>query len=623
MGLPQARQVDGIKKPLTLIIGTLFSLFYIYTSVFGLFSSVSHRAMYLLFTLVLIFIFYPASQKRFSESITKMDWLLVAMSIFCNLYWIYDYPARAARFGEPNTMIVIIGAMLVFLSLEAARRVLGWSLVVLAVFALLYCFLGPWVPNAYFAHKAFSFTSVMNIMASEVAIYGVVVNAYATYVFLFIIFAAFLESAGGGLFLIQMANAIAGRSKGGPAKVAVISSGLVGSLLGASVANVVITGSFTIPMMKRTGYKPHVAGAIEAAASTGGQFMPPVMGAGAFLIAEILGISYSRIIAVAAIPAIIYFLSVLFYVHFEACKQGILPVDKDEVPRLREILKDSGSLLIPALLILYMLIRGYSANLAATTAIGSMFLLSFLKKDTRITPRKLVEILALAAKNSLIVGATAGVVGIVIGCLVLSGAGLKFSALLIMASSKSLLLTFVLVSVVCYIMGMGMTVVAAYVIVAVIAGPAMVTLGVPALAAHLMVFYLVNSSGITPPVALVAFAASGIAHSNPSKTGYTALKFALALWILPFLFVYSSILDISHLWNVIFLAVFLLIGFYALAASFQGYLNKPASWLQRLALLASAVLCFVPSFKLSFVGVALLALTYMWQKAQKGGYATA
>lgn len=604
IGLPKMRELDGGMGIFITSLAVFFSLFYIYTGTFGMFSTHSHRGIYFIFTGALIFLLYPTRESSPWNRPSALDWFLLCLAIFAAGYWVWDTPYRADRMGEPSEMDIVIGGLLIVLSLEMGRRVLGWVLPGLAFFFMAYAYVGPWLPENAFAHKGFPLERIMEFMASEVGVFGVVINAYASYVFLFIIFASFLEETGGGTFLVQFANALAGRTRGGPAKVAVISSGFVGSMMGSGIANVVATGSFTIPLMKRTGYRPHIAGAIEAAASTGGQFMPPIMGAAAFIIASVTEVSYIEIIKVATVPAIIYFLSILIFVHIEATKEGIGRLPEEEVPRLKTVLAEGGHLILPAFVMVYILLQGYSPNLSAVSAIFSLIIVSSFRKHTRLTPRRLIIALSRGARNSLIVGATAGVVGILIGSVMLTGLGIRFSDFIINSMGGSLMLTLIMIGAVCYVLGMGMTVVAAYVVVSVIAVPALLELNVPLLTAHLIVFWFINTSAVTPPVAMAAFAASGIAQSDITQTGYAALRMSLALIITPFLFAYTDLLDVSNIWGMLLAAVSASFGFWALAAFLQAFLLRPVTAGGRATLLVSAVFLFTPILFLRGIGLA-------------------
>jgi len=557
------------------VTGCSFTLFYVYEAIFGIVNSHSHRAMYLVFTGVLIFLIYPGTNRKgLKDKLSIFDFILIAAVIGCVGYWMMSYVDRAVeRFGEPNQFDLITNGIIILLCFELARRILGYVLPCIGLTLIGYCYFGYLIPG-YWGHKGFSLTRIIEFMGTTESIFGSAIYAYATYVFLFVVFSVFLEATGAGTYLIDFANAIAGRFRGGPAKVAVLSSALVGSIMGSSVANVATTGSFTIPMMIKKGYRPTVAGAIEAAASTGGQFMPPVMGAGAFLIASITETPYITLIGIAAIPAVIYFLSVLFSVHLEAVKQGVGSMSEEELPPLKQSVIRGLFLLLPLAIIVYILIKGYSPNLAAIGGIASTLCLGFIKKDLRITPLQFVNSLVNGAKNSLIIGATGGVIGMIVGSVTLSGVAIKFSDSIIGLTGGSLFLTILFVAFTCYLIGMSMTVVADYLVVSVIAVPALAALGVHPLTAHLMIFWLVNTSGITPPVCLCAFAAASIAKCDPMRTGFNTLKMASALIITPFIFAYVPNLLFGTFWERILIGAIVTIGFFIFAYVIEGFAFK-------------------------------------------------
>jgi TRAP transporter 4TM/12TM fusion protein len=483
------RSLGGWQKWVAGVVGTFFSLLYVYTSGLGLFSLESHLGIYMGCTLILCFLFYPAAKRSPTKRSTYLDILLATVSLLVVGYWIAEWPLYAYRIGNPTLLDILVGSVLILLVIEVARRVLGNILPVLAILFILYALFGRYLPGLL-AHKGFILERTIEFLACGVnSIYGVVTDTYATHVFPFIIFAAFLQTSGAGKAIQNLAMAIAGGMAGGPAKIAVVASGIMGSVTGSSAANVVATGSYTIPLMKRVGYRPHVAGAVEAAASTGGQMLPPVMGAAAFLVAAFTETPYFEICKIAAIPAVIYFISVGMMVHFEASRSGLKGLPKEELPPLKDALKHSVLVLIPILVIMGLLVLGYSANRAAFGAIVSSFLLSFLKKETRMGPKKIIQTLILGARDSLIVGATAGVVGIIVGVTTQTGLGIKFSSIVLSFSGGSLFLAILLTGVGAYILGMGMTVTAAYVILAVLAVPALMELGVPLIPAHLVVFW--------------------------------------------------------------------------------------------------------------------------------------
>jgi TRAP transporter 4TM/12TM fusion protein len=599
------------------VIGVFFSFYYVYTSGFGLLSLETHLGIYLGCTLMLCFLLYPAFKRSPRTRPSYLDILLTVMSTLTVGYWIIEWPTYAYRIGNPTDLDILVGSVLIILVIEVARRVLGKILPILAILFIFYALFGRYL-SGLLAHKGFIMVRTIEFLACGTgSIYGVVTNTYATFVFPFIVFAAFLQVSGSGKAIQNLAMAIAGKTAGGPAKIAVVASGIMGSVTGSSAANVVATGSYTIPLMKRSGYQPHVAGAVEAAASTGGQMLPPVMGAAAFLVAAFTETAYVEICKIAAIPAIIYFITVGMMVHFEAGREGLKGLSREELPNLKEALKQSGLVLIPILVIMILLIYGYSANRAAFGAILSSFLLSLLKKETRMGPQKIAEAFILGAKNSLVVGATAGVVGIIVGVTSQTGLGIKFSSIVLSFSGGNLLLAIMLTGIGAYILGMGMTVTAAYVILAVLAVPALMELGVPLIPAHLVVFWFSQTSQITPPVALAVFAASGIARSDPNKTGFCAVKMGSALFIAPFLFIYTPILFSGSIGQVVQAALSSVLAFIAFAGTVQGYWVRRLNILERISLAIASVLLFVNPLWMNILGlIPLIGLT-LYQKLSK------
>ncbi len=598
-------------------LAAVFSLVFIYTSGFGYISwglrrgIELHRGSYLLFTMLLCFILYPERKQVPREKVFLFDWILCLLAVVTISYWIVIYPSYAYRIGDPTALDIVSGAILIALSFEMARRVVGYVLPVLAGLFLLYAYLGPYVPGIL-GHYGYPLTRITEFIGVGMGgIYGIVTNTYATYIFPFVIFASFLQAAGAGSAIEKVSLAIAGGTKGGPAKVAVVSSGFIGSVTGSSAANAVATGSYTIPMMIRAGYRPHEAAAVEAAASTGGQFLPPVMGAAAFLIAAFTDTPYLDIVKIASIPAILYFFGVGMMVHFIAARKGLKGLSKEKIPGLKRTLWEKGYFLLPIPVLLVTLIAGFSPQTAAFMGIIATILLSYIRKETRMGPPQLLQALVNGARNSLTVGATAGVIGIIIGVVNMTGLGIKFSSIVLSLSGEILPLTILLTAVAGYIIGMGVTITAAYILLSVLAAPALVELGVPLLTAHLVVFWFCETGGITPPVALVAFAASAIARCNPHKAGLLAVRLASPLFITPFLFVYTPILFNGALPQVMETIASCTIGMVAYAGMMQGYWFRRAGVVERVLLGFAALCLFIPDIFSDLIGIGLLILATM------------
>ncbi len=603
------RRLDGLSGKLVDFIAALFAAFFIYTSGFGLVSMETHRGGYLLFTYLLVFLLFPFRRKKVENRIPFYDWILCLVTIVVIGYWMITYPEFSVkRIGNPNPTDLIMGAILMLLSYEVGRRVVGYVLTTLATAFLLYAYFGPYVPGIM-GHYGFTIDRIIDFLACGMGgIYGIVTSVYATFIFPFVIFATFLQTAGAGTAISEISLALAGGTRGGPAKVAVIASGFIGSVTGSSAANAVATGSYTIPMMKNAGYRPHVAAAVEAAASTGGQFLPPVMGASAFLIAAFTDTSYWDVVKVSIVPAIIYFLGVGMMVHFIAARRGLKGLQKKDIPNLKSALLKRGYLLLPIVVILAVLTIGYSAHTAAFFAILSTFVLSFIRKETRMTPKKIYEGLKQSSRNSLTVGATAGVIGIIIGSVTMTGIGIKFTAVVLALSKGMLPVTILLVAVGGYVIGMGVTITATYILLSVLAAPALMEFGVPLLAAHLIVFWFCETGGVTPPVALVAFAASGIAKCDPNRAGFAALRLASPLFIMPFLFAYTPLLFNGTLAQIVETILSTIIGIIAYAGMMQGYWLRLAYFPERVLLGFGALCLFFPDIRYDLLGLALLAL---------------
>lgn len=606
-------------------VGAFFSFFYWLTCGIGSFSTESHRGVYFILTMIMSFLLFRPTIKNKKQNPSVLDYLLAVAAIVVIGMWMMIYPDYALnKIGNPDTIHIVLGGLIILLSLEVARRVVGYVLPVLALIFLAYAYFGPYIPGMM-GHYGFPLERIFEFIGFGMnGIWGVVVNTYATYIFPFIIFASFLQATGGGTAIEKISTAIAGGTRGGPAKIAVVSSGLIGSVTGSSAANAVVTGSYTIPIMKNLGYRAHTAAGIEAAASTGGQFMPPIMGAAAFLIAAFTRTPYLDIVKISIIPALLYFIGVGMMVHFIACRRGIKGLPKDQLPPIKETLLKQGYLLLPIIIIFVMIVAGFSPQLAAFWSIIASIALSFITPENRMTPKRIAQALYGAAKTSLTVGATAGVIGIIVGVVSMSGLGVKFSAFIISLSGGLLPITILLIAVGGYFIGMGVTITATYILLAVLAVPALTNLGVGIIAAHLLVFWFCNVGGITPPVCLVAFAASSIADCKPMDAGWAALRLSSPLFIIPLLFVYTPILftwgTTYEIWATV---VTSFIGIIAYAGMMQGYWLKMARVVTRVALGIAAVLLFIPTLPTDIAGLVLIvAISIFNYKTNEGELAT-
>ena len=613
------RKYRGVMATIITVITVAMSLFHLYTAGFGILLALKQRAIHLGFALVLIFLLYPF-KKRVKESkpLLILDFIMSGLGFVVTSYIIFNYRALVQRAGLYTTLDYVMAGIAIILVLEAARRVVGWELPAISALFLIYAYFGQQMPGVL-AHRGFSLSRIASHMYfTTEGIFGIPLGVSATYVFLFLLLGAFAKKTGLGDLFIDLSLALTGRTSGGPAKAAVVSSGLMGSISGSSVANTVTTGSFTIPLMERVGYKPHFSAAVEAAASTGGQIMPPIMGAAAFIMAEFIEVPYLTIAKAAILPAVLYYLAVGLMVHFEAKKLGLKPMPKDEVPDLMNVLKTRGHMLIPLISIFYFLFQGRTPLKAAFIGILLAYGLSFLRQDTRMSFKDLIETLEEGAKGALGVAIACATVGFIVGVTTLTGLGLKFTTIVVSFSNGNLFLALFFTMVACTILGTGLPTTATYIVLATMAAPALTKLGVPILAAHLFVLYFGVVADLTPPAALAAYAGAGIADANPLKTGLTAVMLAISGFVVPFIFAYSPelLLIDAQLPQLLLIIVSSVLGVAALAAGVLGYLRRKTTLLEQTLLVASALGLLIPHLMTDIAGLVLLIVVYFMQKRE-------
>lgn len=617
------RKFEGAWDILFKIIASSYSVFLIYSVVSGNWPSWIIRGMFILFILVMIFMKYPARKKSPMHRPSLVDLVLILLTITALGNFVLDYEEMAWRAGLPNERDLIFGLITIPLVLEGCRRAMSVILPLLALLSLTFGYMGPYFPGV-FSHQGFSVTQIVgDTYASMNGIFGFVTYIFAAYVMLFVVMGSIFESFGAGAFFIDLPIALTSRSKGGAAKAAVVASSFFGMISGSATANTVATGTFTIPLMKKVGYKAEVAGAIEPAASTGGMFMPPIMGAGAFIMAEMMRIPYADVVRISIVPAILYFFSVLVMVHYEACKTGIgfIPLADRKDPLI--VFKRGWYHLIPLVLLIYVILSGSTPSLAALYAILSSIFIAFvrnaLKGDFKKFFTTLFEALANGGEKSLIVGSTAGPVGILVGIALLTGLAFKFSSVVLSFTFGLKWMALLLVMVATFVLGMGMTVTADYLILAILAVPAMGEMGIPIIAAHLTAFWYSQSSNVTPPVCLAAFAGAGIAGSNPYKTGLHAMRFSSYLYLMPFMFTYTPILMLDGFsYKVLFSWMTAFVSAIPFGAGAIGYLLGPLKLWHRAILIIASFFLLHPGFVTDGIGLALVASVaipqYMMQK---------
>jgi len=567
---------------------------------------ISLRGIHLTFVIVLILLLRPFRQGSPKNRPSAMDLILCLLAVSVAVYANWDVESLSFRSGvDPTFWDIVFGVILIGLLLEITRRMMGWFLPALALLFILYAVAGADLPGIL-GHAGYSFSRIVSVLFGVQGIYGIPMYISATFAFLFILFGHFLQNSGAGEFFIKVAFALTGRRRGGPAKAAVVSSAFFGTISGSACANVVTTGAFTIPLMKRVGYKPYFAGAVEAVASTGGQIMPPVMGAAAFILAEFVGVGYDRIILYAAIPALLYFTTVYFMLDFEAISIGLFGIPGKDLPPLWGTIRYGFHLFVPLFLLVYMLVvRGASPILSAIVALVGTIMASWVRRDTRMGLKKIVRAAAHGPLGVLEVAAACGTAGILVGILTTTGLGLKFVSLLLSLSGNQLIILLILTMIVCIILGMGMPTPAAYILCASVAAPALVKAGAQVIPAHFFVLYFAILSTITPPVALAAYAASGLAGAHPMKVGWTAVRLGIAAYVIPYMFVYApQLLMMGGNWSsIIWATATALIGCYALA---RGVQYRVAPTLERITLIASALFLIKPGFFTDGIGLSLL-----------------
>lgn len=599
-------------------LGIMLALFHLTTSTFGQSDARIHGATHLCLVLALVFLIFPLKRNSFKDKLNAyflVDLFFFLASIGISIYASWDTGAMEMRTGMPNDWDIVLGTILIITVLEAARRTMGWPIVLVALFFLLNVLFGPYYPGIFNSPPYPWSTAIDIIFLQNNGIYGLPIQVMSFYIILFMYFGAFLMQSKAGEFFIDLALALAGRTAGGPAKVAVISSGLFGSISGSAVANVLGTGSFTIPMMKRIGYPPIYAGAVEACASTGGMIMPPVMGATAFLIAEFLGISYWSVCVAAFIPALLYFFSVFMMVHFEARKLGLKPMAKSDLPRLKEVVLSRGYTAISLVVMVALFALGYSVVWACLVGLASIIALSFISRDTRMDPVDFIDAFVNGSRSALMVAAACATCGIIIGSIFITGVGQRFTSLVLTASHGYLWLGLVLTAMASYILGMGMPPAAVYLTLAVLVIPALIKMGVTTMASHMFAFYFGSIAAITPPVAMAAFAGAAISGGNAAQTGFTAMRIGIASYIIPFMFVYSPELLFEGPYSAILLAMLTaIIGVVCLAGAMEGWLFRRCTFLQRGLLLGAAISLIKPGIITDLIGLLLLGLVILMQR---------
>lgn len=572
-------------------------------------------SLFLAFSLAIAFVHFPLKLDRPDfVPFLVVDLLLALLSFSFAIYIYFDYWDFIFRVGDPTQWDLLFGIICLLLVLEATRRVVGWPLLVIALAFLAYGFLGQYLP-APFSHKGYDLERIATtLFMSKNGMFGVPLRVMTNFIYLFIAFGAFFETCDGTSFFVDLASALFGRARGGPAKVSVAVSGMMGMISGSAVANTVTTGTLTIPLMKRIGFERHVAGAVEATASTGGQLMPPVMGAAAFIMAEYLGVAYIEVCKAALIPAVLYFLAIYSVVHFYSLKIGIEGLPVDEIPSARAVFRDKWMFTIPLVILVGILVYGYSPRIAVLYSLFATVITSFFRRGSRMTPTRIVEALAKTGFSSVLVACACATAGVVIGVVLLTGLGAKITALVLLLSRGSLLLALPTAMLAALLFGMGLPTVVCYVLLATTVAPSLVDLGVQPLAAHLFIFYFGMLCMVTPPVSFAAYAGAAIAGADPMRTGWTAWRFALAGFLLPYMFVYNnSLLLMGSVPGIVFSTASAVVGVICLGAGVIGYFLRESSLPERNLLLAAAFLLIKPGLATDLAGLVCVGVLVLLQ----------
>lgn len=616
------RQFRGLAAIFITIVAVGLSLFQLYSAGISPLTAIFQRSIHLVFIMVLAFALIPPTRRASLNRVDLyqiLDLILILLAFVIGAYIWLEFDEIIQRQGDWTQLDVVMGCIALVLVLEATRRAIGFFMAAIAVVFLLFSYFGPYMPDLL-AHKGYSVERIVTTLyLTTEGIWGLPTGVAATFVFVFILFGAFLERTGGGDFFIDLAYSITGRMTGGPAKTSVVGSGFLGSVSGSAVANVVTTGAFTIPMMKKVGYRPYVAGAIEATASTGGQLMPPIMGAGAFLMAEFTNTSYLTIIKVALVPAVMYYLTLICFVHFIAKKEGLAPIPKEQLPKLGPTIKRGFHFLIPIVILIYVLLNNYSPMRAGFIAVLSTLGAAMLRKETRLGWRDILRALEAGAKNAVMVSVACGCAGIIVGCVSLTGIGLKFSSMVVSLSGGSPLLAILLIGLASLVLGMGLPVTASYIVLVILAGPALMDLGLPILVAHMVVFWYSQDANVTPPVSLASFAGAGIAGASPMKTGFASWKLAKGLYIIPIVMAYRPLLGNGPAHLVVLTMVLTTLGLVCFAACMEGFLISRLNFVEIALLAAASLAMFWPIYWLSIAGAAvfLVILGLQWMGARR------
>ncbi len=607
------REFSGHLKTFAVGLAVVTSLIHCWMNSFGLIITIKMNAIHLATMMALVFLYFPARAKSVGDRPTAIDWICTALALLGGLYVVMCYDRLLATKLEVTQLDLIVSVMTMILLVEASRRSVGMPLTVLCVFFLFYTKYGPYFPGL-FSHRGFDWARVITRMAlTDQGIYGVTIMVSSSYVFMFILFGAFLAATKTSEFFNDFALALAGKYRGGPAKVAVVASALMGSISGSAQANVATTGAFTIPLMMKVGYKPFFAGAVEAAASTGGILMPPIMGASAFIMSTFLGIPYVKIMLAGIFPALLYYGAILIMVDLRAKNNGLQGLSEEEIPSLKATLMDKGHMTIPLVLIIYFLVAGYTPLFSAFLGLIAIIVLSSCRKSTRMSVRDFIDALDGGARSAAPVGIACGIVGFIVGAVGMTGVGQVIAMNIIMFAGGKLWAALILCMLAALVLGMGLPASACYIITATIAAPALQQMGVPPLAAHFFAFYYGTMSAVVPPVALTSYTAAGLAKASPTKVAVVGFGLAMSGLLLPYLFVYNPVLlFIDFTWKAFLPTIICAsIGVFSLSAGLIGMLRGRMPLWERALFVISGISLVNPLTTVRLVSLGFFAVIFV------------
>lgn len=598
------------------VLSVFMVVYFLVTACSGTPVAIAHRLLFVSFVILAVYIIYPTRRKSWDAPFNGWmiyDLFCTLLAVACVCYYLADLEGWQLRMFRPSRLDTVFGTILIFLVLDATRRTVGVTMLCVVGFFLAQTVFANYFPG-FLKSAPTSWTRLVDVLVSEQGIFSEPIQSMASYIVLFLLFGAILDESGAGRYFINIAYSIGGRFTAGPAKTAILSSALFGSISGSSVSNVVSTGCFTIPLMKSTGLTAEEAGATEAVASTGGNYMPPVMGAVSFIMAQYLKVPYIKIVTYAIIPALLYYVALLLYVHFTGKKRGMTRMDPKELPSIKKSILEGGHLILALVALVIFLIYGYTTTMGAFWGVVVLFILTFLRKDTRLRPRQIISAFEKAAKTALPVGTACAAAGIIIGCMYSSGLSFSLSSIIVKAAGGNALLVMIFTALFSLILGCGMPSVGVYLILVTTIIPAMTSLGINVVAAHFFAFYFAVVSNITPPVCVAAFAGAAIAEASPMRTGFKAFVIGSAAYVIPFLFVYHpATLALGTVPETVIAILDGLIAVASLAACTSGFALTDLRIPERIAALAVCILVTAPAFYTNAVAYLLFAVLVVEQ----------